>query len=238
MLPEKPAAVLPQSARAIALLLAATPSVMDAPPRVLQMLMEFAHRYTAQVLSDALIFAEHAGRPGRLTTDDVTLAIQGKVGFEFGGRVPKEVSSCFSYRFFLGSAPRLIISQYILSLAAATNEEPLPPVQEAFGIRLPPPEQCFVAPDFELIPNIPPEEDPLYEEIEEEVTDEEEEVGQDEDEDEDEEMQDGDVAVNGAKPQENGMDVEEREGSDLFDGDEDEGDVKEPRRVADDDDYD
>jgi len=56
------------------------------------MLMEFAHRYTAQVLSDAQIFAEHAGRPGRLTTDDVTLAIQGKVGFEFGGRVPKEVS--------------------------------------------------------------------------------------------------------------------------------------------------
>jgi len=217
MLPEKPAAVLPQSARAIALLLAATPSVMDAPPRVLQMLMEFAHRYTAQVLSDALIFAEHAGRPGRLTTDDVTLAIQGKVGFEFGGRVPKE---------------------YILSLAAATNEEPLPPVQEAFGIRLPPPEQCFVAPDFELIPNMPPEEDPLFEEIEEEVTDDEEEMGQDEDEDEDEEMQDGDVPVNGSKPQENGMDVEEREGSDLFDGDEDEGDAKEPRRVAEDDDYD
>jgi len=92
MMPEKPIANLPQAARALALLLASTPSVMDAPPRVLHMLMEFAHRYTAQVLSDAQIFAEHAGRPGRLTTDDVTLAIQGKVGFEFGGRVPKEVS--------------------------------------------------------------------------------------------------------------------------------------------------
>lgn len=92
MLPDKPVANLPQSARALALLLASTPSVVDAPPRVLHMLMEFAHRYTAQVLSDAQIFAEHAGRPGRLTTDDVTLAIQGKVGFEFGGRVPKEVS--------------------------------------------------------------------------------------------------------------------------------------------------
>jgi transcription initiation factor TFIID subunit 9B len=92
MMPDKPVANLPQSARALALLLASTPSVVDAPPRVLHMLMEFAHRYTAQVLSDAQIFAEHAGRPGRLTTDDVTLAIQGKVGFEFGGRVPKEVS--------------------------------------------------------------------------------------------------------------------------------------------------
>lgn len=60
---------------------------------------------------------------------------------------------------------------------------------------------------------------------------------QDEEEDEDEEMQD-DAAVNGTKPQENGMDVEEKDGSDLFDGDEDEGDAKETRRVADDDDYD
>lgn len=89
---EKPAAVLPQSAKAIALLLASTPSVVDAPPRVLHMLLEFAYRYTAQVLSDAQVFAEHAGRPGKITTDDVALAIQGKVGFEFGGRVPKEVS--------------------------------------------------------------------------------------------------------------------------------------------------
>lgn len=91
MMTDKTVGTLPQTARAIALLLASTPSVTDAPPRVLHMLMEFAHRYTYQVLSDALIFAEHAGRPGRLTTEDVTLAIQGKVGFEFGGRVPKEV---------------------------------------------------------------------------------------------------------------------------------------------------
>jgi len=222
MMPDKPVANLPQSARALALLLASTPSVVDAPPRVLHMLMEFAHRYTAQVLSDAQIFAEHAGRPGRLTTDDVTLAIQGKVGFEFGGRVPKE---------------------YILSLAASTNEVPLPPVQEAFGIRLPPPEQCLVQPDFELIPNMPPEEDALYEEIEEEVTDDEIEPTNeedDEDEDEDIEMNDGEANANGVK-QENGMDVEgaDREGSDLFDGDEDEADTGDARRpVEEDDDYD
>lgn len=222
MMPDKPVANLPHSARALALLLAATPSVVDAPPRVLHMLMEFAHRYTAQVLSDAQIFAEHAGRPGRLTTDDVTLAIQGKVGFEFGGRVPKE---------------------YILSLAASTNEVPLPPVQEAFGIRLPPPEQCLVQPDFELIPNMPPEEDALYEEVEEEVTDDEADADANEDEDEDDddvEMHDGDGNVNGVK-QENGMDVEggDKEGSDLFDGDEDETEAKDARRpVEEDDDYD
>lgn len=48
--------------------------------------------YTAQVLTDALVYAEHAGRPGNLQMDDVTLAVQSRVGWEFGGRVPKEVS--------------------------------------------------------------------------------------------------------------------------------------------------
>jgi transcription initiation factor TFIID subunit 9B len=100
LLQDKPTATLPQSAKAIALLLASTPSVVDAPPRVLNMLMEFAHRYTAQVLADAQIFAEHAGRPGRLTTEDVTLSIQGKVGFEFGGRVPKEVRVALDLHLF------------------------------------------------------------------------------------------------------------------------------------------
>lgn len=217
LLPEKPAAALPQSARAIALLLASTPSVVDAPPRVLQMLMEFAHRYTVQVLMDAQVFAEHAGRPGRIIMDDVTLAIQGKVGFEFGGRVPKE---------------------YLLAMAASVNEEPLPPVQEAFGIRLPPPEHCLVQPDFDLIPNAPPEEDPLYEEIEEEVTDDEEDIAENDEEDEDDvEMQE--AATNGVRA-ENGMDIDaDKEGSDLFDGDEDEGAAKDVRRpVNDDDDYD
>ncbi|KAG8820528.1 Transcription initiation factor TFIID subunit 9 [Serendipita sp. 399] len=219
LLPERPATVLPQSARAIALLLASTPSVVDAPPRVLHMLMEFAHRYTAQVLSDAQVFAEHAGRPGRIIMEDVTLAIQGKVGFEFGGRVPKE---------------------YILAMAAATNEEPLPPVQEAFGIRLPPPEHCLVQPDFELIPNEPPEEDALYEEIEEEVTDEEEEgMREGSDDEEDVEMQQDDAGMNGIK-RETGMEVDEdREGSDLFDGEDEEAANKESRRpVKEDDDYD
>jgi len=137
----------------------------------------------------------------------------------------------------------LVPWQYILSLAASTNEVPLPSVQEAFGIRLPPPEQCLVQPDFELIPNMPPEEDALYEEIEEEVTDDEAdaEVNEDEDEedeDEDVEMQDGNV--NGLK-QEHGMDVEggDREGSDLFDGDEDEAEARGARRpVEEDEDYD
>jgi transcription initiation factor TFIID subunit 9B len=82
---------LPPTARAISLILASTPSVHDAQPGVLHQLLEFAHRYTAQVLSDAQVYADHAGRPGKIEMDDVVLAVQARVGWEFGGRVPKEV---------------------------------------------------------------------------------------------------------------------------------------------------
>ena len=60
---------------------------------MLHQLLEFSHRYTAQVLSDALVYAEHAGRGARVELDDTVLAIQARVGWELGGRVPKEVRS-------------------------------------------------------------------------------------------------------------------------------------------------
>lgn len=82
---------LPPTARSIALLLASTPTVQDAQPGVLHQLLEFSHRYTTQVLSDSLVYAEHAGRAGKIDTDDVVLAVQARVGWEFGGRIPKEV---------------------------------------------------------------------------------------------------------------------------------------------------
>ena len=82
---------LPPTARSIALLLASTPTVQDAQPGVLHQLLEFSHRYTSQVLSDALVYSEFAGHPGKVDMDDVTLAVQARVGWEFGGRIPKEV---------------------------------------------------------------------------------------------------------------------------------------------------
>ena len=95
----RPSDTLPSTARAIALLLSSTPSVQDAHPGVLHQLLEFSHRYTTQVLTDAGVYAEHAGRGGKIETDDITLAVQARVGWEFGGRVPKEV--CF-HLFFPG----------------------------------------------------------------------------------------------------------------------------------------
>jgi len=89
---------LPTTARSIALLLSSAPSVQDAHPAVLHQLLEFAHRYTTQVLTDASIYAEHAGRGGKIDQEDVTLAVQARVGWEFGGRVPKEVGFLFYFR--------------------------------------------------------------------------------------------------------------------------------------------
>ncbi|KAI0952550.1 hypothetical protein AcV7_008312 [Taiwanofungus camphoratus] len=144
----RPAAAdsLPPTARAIALLLASTPTVQDAQPGVLHQLLEFSHRYTTQVLSDALVYSDHAGRSGKVEMEDVILAVQARVGWEFGGRVPKE---------------------YMLSLAAQTNSIPLPSVPEVFGVRLPPASECLTSVDFDLVPNKPPPGVKLYDEVEE-----------------------------------------------------------------------
>ncbi|KAH7105686.1 transcription initiation factor IID, 31kD subunit-domain-containing protein [Auriculariales sp. MPI-PUGE-AT-0066] len=152
---------LPSSARSIALLLASSHGVQDAQPGVLHQLLEFAHRYTGQVLTDALVYAEHAGRPSKLEREDVVLSVQARVGWEFGGQIPKE---------------------YLNTLAAQTNSVPLPPVPEVFGIRLPPENMRLTQPDFHIVPTQPPPDVPLF--VEEEV-----EVDDDDDEDSDSDVE-------------------------------------------------
>lgn len=86
---------LPPTAKSISLILSSYSYIHDSQPGVLHQLLEFSHRYTTQVLSDASVYAEHAGRSGKLDMDDVVLAVQARVGWEFGGRVPKEVHSLY-----------------------------------------------------------------------------------------------------------------------------------------------
>ncbi|KAG0705503.1 transcription initiation factor IID, 31kD subunit-domain-containing protein [Suillus ampliporus] len=178
---QQPADTLPPTARAIALLLASTPTVQDAQPGVLHQLLEFSHRYTAQVLSDAQVYAEHAGRSGssKIEMDDVVLAIQARVGWEFGGRVPKE---------------------YILSLASQTNATPLPSVPEIFGVRLPPSSETLTAVNFDLVPNKPPPDTKLYDEEVEEIEEEDEELPDGQDDDEDADMEPAAIPYTNAAP--------------------------------------
>jgi transcription initiation factor TFIID subunit 9B len=173
----RPADNLPSTARSIALLLSSTPGVQDAQPGVLHQLLEFSHRYSMQVLTDASVYAEHAGRTGKVEMDDIVLAVQARVGWEFGGRVPKEVGIvAFTQTMLIELA-----FQFTLSLATEVNAAPLPPVPEVFGVRLPPAADCLAAIDFDLVPNKPPPGVKVYDEEVEEI--------EEESEDEDEYMQ-------------------------------------------------
>ncbi|BGO90562.1 hypothetical protein NBRC10512_005281 [Rhodotorula toruloides] len=131
--PQTSQPVLPRDARLIALILAAA-GAEDCEEGVVRMLVEFAHRYTSDVLTDSLLYAEHA-RVGSTSTapvvpsvEDVRLAVQARTE---GAQVPKE---------------------FLLQLATTVNSVPLPPVPEVYGIRLPPPAQRLTAPNFSLVP--------------------------------------------------------------------------------------
>ena len=177
-----PTDTLPPTARTIALLLASEPTIQDAQPGVLHQLLEFSHRYTSQVLSDALVYAEHAGRAGKIEMEDVVLAIQARVGWEFGGRVPKEVCNMLSFLYIARKLTVVVRVQYMVSLAAQTNAIPLPSVPEVFGVRLPSSQHVLTQVNFDLVPNKPPptvkQYDEEIEEIEEDESDEEDVKGQ------------------------------------------------------------
>ncbi|KAF8984138.1 Transcription initiation factor TFIID subunit 9 [Entomortierella lignicola] len=80
---------LPRDAKVISLILQSL-SVEDAEQKVIHQLLEFAHRYTTDVFQDALLYSEHAGR-SEVGSEDVKLAIQGRVNHSFTSPPPKEL---------------------------------------------------------------------------------------------------------------------------------------------------
>ncbi|RGB23725.1 transcription initiation factor IID, 31kD subunit-domain-containing protein [Rhizophagus diaphanus] len=138
---------VPRDSRVMQLILQAA-GVEDYEPKVVQQLLEFAHRYTVDVIQDASAYAEHAAK-NDIDIDDVKLAIQGRITHSFT------------------SPPR---QEFLAQLAKERNREPLPPVPEKYGLRLPPDRHCLTAVNFQLIPEPPPghlqkEESPLNIEI-------------------------------------------------------------------------
>ncbi|KAK0532720.1 Transcription initiation factor TFIID subunit 9 [Tilletia horrida] len=138
-------APIPRDARIIALIMYSM-GITDADPAVLLQLLEFANRYTHDVLQDALVYADHAaarsgagagasGAAGALSLEDIQLAIQSRVNYSFTHPPPKDV---------------------LVSLAASINSIPLPPISDRVGIRLPPLEHCLTNVNFAIVPNSPP----------------------------------------------------------------------------------
>ncbi|KAJ4762985.1 Transcription initiation factor TFIID subunit 9 [Rhynchospora pubera] len=101
-------------------------------PRVVHQLLELAYRYTVEVLSDAQVYAEHAGKPANaIDTEDVRLAIQSKVNTSFSQPPPREI---------------------LLELARNRNKIPLPKsIAPPGSIPLPPDEDTLISPNYQLL---------------------------------------------------------------------------------------
>ncbi|KAL9233473.1 hypothetical protein vseg_008470 [Gypsophila vaccaria] len=118
---------LPRDAKIVKSLLKSM-GVEEHEPRVVHQFLELWYRYVVDVLSDAQVYSEHAGKT-TIDPDDVKLAIQSKVNFSFSQPPPREV---------------------LLELARNRNKIPLPK-NAGFGIPLPPEEDTLIAPNYQLM---------------------------------------------------------------------------------------
>ncbi|GAB4855651.1 Transcription initiation factor TFIID subunit 9 [Ancistrocladus abbreviatus] len=119
---------LPRDARIVKSLLKSM-GVEDYEPRVVHQFLELWYRYVVDVLTDAQVYSEHAGKAA-IDCDDVTLAIQSKANFSFSQPPPREV---------------------LLELARNRNKIPLPKTIGGPGIPLPPEEDTLISPNYQLL---------------------------------------------------------------------------------------
>mmetsp|Transcript_2846 Transcript_2846/g.6975 ORF Transcript_2846/g.6975 Transcript_2846/m.6975 type:complete len:185 (-) Transcript_2846:303-857(-) len=120
----------PRDAQAITKLLASM-GVEQYEPRVVNMLLEFTHRYVVQVLKEANIYSEHAGKT-ELDVADVKLAIQSRVDTSFTQPPPRE---------------------FLVDLARNKNVGPLPKIDFRPGVRLPPEQHCMTNTNYQMPPS-------------------------------------------------------------------------------------
>ncbi|WVQ93744.1 hypothetical protein IAU59_000821 [Kwoniella sp. CBS 9459] len=130
-----PARPFPRDGRLISLILASK-GIEDADERVIHQLLDFAHRYTADVLTSAQSLADHAARGSssnnKIEREDVELAIQMRKRYEFFEAPPRD---------------------YLATLAHELNSQPLPILPESFDIvRLPPAHQRLGEVNFSIVP--------------------------------------------------------------------------------------
>ncbi|KAL6495956.1 Transcription initiation factor TFIID subunit 9 [Orobanche gracilis] len=118
---------MPRDAKVVKELLKSM-SVEDYEPRVVNQFLEFSYRYVVDVLTDAQVYSEHAGK-SMIDSDDVKLAIQSKVNFSFSQPPPREV---------------------LLELARSRNKVPLPKSIAGPGIPLPPEQDTLISPNYQL----------------------------------------------------------------------------------------
>ena len=94
---------LPKDAKLVKSILRSM-GVKQHEPRVVHQFLDFWYRYVVEVLGDAQLYSEHAGKPS-IDSDDLKLAIQARIsgGLSFSQPPPREVfytSSGFFSCFF------------------------------------------------------------------------------------------------------------------------------------------
>ncbi|KTW28809.1 hypothetical protein T552_01439 [Pneumocystis carinii B80] len=121
---------VPRDARIVHLILASL-GVEAYQQNVPLQLLTFAHRYTHQVLQDALVYSDYARPEGGtgLTVEDIRLAIASQMNNSFRGPPPKE---------------------FLLELAFERNRKPLPPIYPTYNLRLPPKKYLLTAPNWDF----------------------------------------------------------------------------------------
>ncbi|CAF0923182.1 unnamed protein product [Brachionus calyciflorus] len=102
--------------------------IEDFEHRVISQLLEFSYRYTTNLLDEAKAFSTHAGKK-TIDSEDIKMAIRSKVDFSFTSTPPRDL---------------------IMEISKTKNKNPLPPIKDHSGIRLPPDRFCLHAPNFLL----------------------------------------------------------------------------------------
>ncbi|KAJ7545439.1 hypothetical protein O6H91_09G119900 [Diphasiastrum complanatum] len=118
---------LPRDAKLVQSILMSM-GVQHHEPRVVNQLLDFWYRYVVEILSDAQVYSEHAGKSA-IDCDDVKLAVQTKVNSSFSQPPPRET---------------------LLELARARNSIPLPKAVGGPGIALPPDQDTLLSPNWQL----------------------------------------------------------------------------------------
>ncbi|OMO66119.1 Transcription factor TAFII-31 [Corchorus olitorius] len=140
---------LPRDAKTVKTLLKSM-GVENYEPRVIHQFLELWYRYVVDVLTDAQVYSEHAGKQ-TIDTDDVKLAIQSKVNFSFSQPPPREV---------------------LLELARNRNKIPLPKAIPGPGIPLPPDQDTLISTNYQFaVPRKQPAEAMVEVEDDEESVD-------------------------------------------------------------------
>ncbi|DAZ95645.1 TPA: hypothetical protein N0F65_002274 [Lagenidium giganteum] len=85
-------------------------------PRVVNQLLEFVHRYVAEILVDAQEYSMYSDKKD-IDADDVRLAIASRLNHHYAHVPPREL---------------------MMELAEKRNSIPLPPISNEYGVRLPP----------------------------------------------------------------------------------------------------